>query len=76
MIEVNPQYITDNSGKKLSVILTIKDYEAILEKLEELEDIELTTEMKSVLDERIKEDESTYLSAEESIKQLNKKYDL
>lgn len=76
MIEVNPQYITDTSGKKLSVILTIKDYEAILEKLEELEDIELSTEMKSVLDERILEDESTYLSAEESIKQLNKKYDL
>lgn len=37
-------------------------------------DYELTDEMKSVLDERLLEDEKTYLSAEESIKALNKKY--
>ncbi|PKP15018.1 MAG: hypothetical protein CVU07_11905 [Bacteroidetes bacterium HGW-Bacteroidetes-23] len=37
---------------------------------------ELTTEMKTVLDERLQEDEITYLSSEDSIKQLNKKYDL
>ncbi len=37
---------------------------------------ELTTDMKAVLDERLHEDESTYLSAEESIKRLNKKYGL
>ena len=39
-------------------------------------DFELTTDMKTVLDERLQEDESTYLNAEESIKQLNKKYGL
>ena len=39
-------------------------------------DFELTTDMKTVLDERLQEDESTYLSAEESISQLNKKYGL
>lgn len=39
-------------------------------------DFELTTDMKTVLDERLLEDESTYLSAEESISQLNKKYGL
>ncbi len=33
------QYITDNTGKKVSVILPIRDYEKILEELEELEDI-------------------------------------
>ncbi len=33
------QYITDNTGKKVSVILPIKDYEKILDELEELEDI-------------------------------------
>ena len=33
------QYITDTTGKKLSVILPIKDYEKILDELEELEDI-------------------------------------
>jgi hypothetical protein len=39
-------------------------------------DFELTADMKTVLDERLQEDESTYLSAEESICQLNKKYGL
>ena len=39
-------------------------------------DFELTTDMKAVLDERLQEDEKTYLSAEESINQLNKKYGL
>ena len=33
------QYITDDSGKKMSVILSIRDYEKIMEELEELEDI-------------------------------------
>ena len=40
------------------------------------EDFELTTEMKTVLDDRLHEDEQTYLSGEDSIKQLNKKYGL
>lgn len=39
-------------------------------------DFELTSDMKSVLDERLQEDESTCLTAEESINQLNKKYGL
>ncbi|MDP4189198.1 MAG: hypothetical protein Q8907_14500 [Bacteroidota bacterium] len=33
------QYITDTTGKKVSVIIPIRDYEKILEELEELEDI-------------------------------------
>ncbi len=33
------QYITDSTGKKVSVILPIKDYEKIMDELEELEDI-------------------------------------
>jgi hypothetical protein len=37
-------------------------------------DFELSTDMKAVLDERLQEDENTYISAEESIKQLHKKY--
>jgi len=43
---------------------------------EDKEDFELTTEMKTVLDERLQEDEKTYLTGENSIKQLNKKYGL
>jgi hypothetical protein len=41
---------------------------------EDEEDFELTTEMKTVLDERLQEDEKTYLTGEDSIKLLNKKY--
>ena len=43
---------------------------------EDENDYEITSEMKSVLDNRMQEDESTYLTAEESIHKLNKKYGL
>jgi hypothetical protein len=33
------QYITDTSGKKISVVLPIREYERMLRDLEELEDI-------------------------------------
>ena len=39
-------------------------------------DFELSTEMKTVLDERLEEDEQTYLSAETSINQIKEKYGL
>lgn len=38
------QYITDNKGNKLSVVLPMKDYKKILEELEELEDLRLYDE--------------------------------
>ncbi len=37
---------------------------------------DLTSDMKGVLDERLQEDENTYLSVKDSISQLNKKYGL
>ncbi len=43
---------------------------------EDEDDAELSAEMKSVLDQRLDEDEKTYISAEESISRLNKKYGL
>ncbi|HMQ49333.1 MAG TPA: hypothetical protein PKA00_03085 [Saprospiraceae bacterium] len=39
-------------------------------------DFELSTNMKAVLEERLQEDESAYLTAEDSINQLNEKYGL
>lgn len=39
MVAVHPKYITDGSGKKLSVILGIKEFNSIMEELEELDDI-------------------------------------
>lgn len=41
MTALNHQYITDKKGKKISVILPIKEYKSLLEELEELEDIKL-----------------------------------
>ena len=41
MISIYPQFITDNKGKKLSAILSMKDFKSIIEDLEELEDIKL-----------------------------------
>ena len=46
MDTLNPQYITDKTGKKISVILPIKDFLTIMEELEELEDIKLYDEAK------------------------------
>jgi len=43
---------------------------------EDNDDLELTSEMKMILDDRLQEDEANYLTAEESISQLQKKYGL
>ena len=40
------QFVTDDHGKKLAVILPIKDYEKVVEELEDLEDIRLYDEAK------------------------------
>ena len=46
MHSINPKHITDNTGKKISVVLPMKDFKAIMEELEELEDIKLYDEAK------------------------------
>ncbi|CAN5234450.1 hypothetical protein BH09BAC3_BH09BAC3_21300 [soil metagenome] len=46
MLVVHPQYITDQEGKKISVVLPLKDFKAIMNELEELEDIKLYDEAK------------------------------
>jgi hypothetical protein len=40
------------------------------------DEYELSEEMKAILDDRLQEDQENYLTAEESINQLNKKYGL
>ncbi len=47
MLTVHPQYITDNKGKKISAVLPIKEFNTLLEELEELEDIRLYDESKN-----------------------------
>ena len=44
--KVNPQYITDNTGRKISVILPMRDFKTIMEELEELEDVRLYDDAK------------------------------
>ena len=41
------QYIEDDKGKRIAVILPIAEYEKMLEKLEELEDIRLYDKVKN-----------------------------
>ena len=36
VVELNPSYITDEAGEKLSVILPVEEYENLLEELEDL----------------------------------------
>jgi D-Tyr-tRNAtyr deacylase len=43
---------------------------------EEDQDFEISQELKNLLDERLLEDESDYMSADESIKQLKEKFGL
>ena len=43
---ITPQFITDHKGKKISVVLSIKDYQKLIEKLEDLEDVRLYDEAK------------------------------
>lgn len=41
------QFITDEQGKRTAVILPIKQYERMIENIEELEDIRLYDEVKA-----------------------------
>lgn len=41
------QFITDDKGNKVSVILPIREYKKMIEELEELEDIKLYDEAKA-----------------------------
>jgi spore coat polysaccharide biosynthesis protein SpsF (cytidylyltransferase family) len=49
---------------------------AIVITVEEEKDYELSQEMKDILDERLAEDKSDYISAEQSINELKQKYGL
>lgn len=40
MTALHPQFVTDPDGKRLSVLLPIAEYEALMDLLEDREDIE------------------------------------
>jgi hypothetical protein len=39
--KLTPQFLTDEKGKRTSVVLPLKQFEELLEELEELEDIRI-----------------------------------
>lgn len=47
MLTINPKYITDQAGNKISVVISLKEFEAMVEKIEELEDIKLYDQVKN-----------------------------
>ena len=47
MLSIKPQYITDAKGNKLSVVLPIKDFNLLIEELEDLYDQRLYDEAKA-----------------------------
>ena len=60
MTTINPQYITDKKGKKISVILKMKEYKWLLKKLENYAYLKLY--YKGKLNNKITEkDFATYL---------------
>ena len=44
---IHPQYITDEHGKRVSVVLPIQQWQQVLEELEELDDIKLYDDVKA-----------------------------
>jgi hypothetical protein len=48
MQTINPQYIIDKKGNRISVVISVNEFETIIEELEKLEDIRLYDEAKSV----------------------------
>ncbi|GEM_PF-570850 len=40
VMQLHPQYITDEDGSRLSVLLPLEEYEVLLDRLEDLQDIE------------------------------------
>lgn len=65
MIALHPNYITDNNGKKISAVLSMKEFKTIIEELEELEDIKLYDESKSDKEPAISKSKAMVMIEEE-----------
>ncbi len=59
------QFVTDDHGKKLAVILPIKEFNKMMEELDELEDIKLY--------DASKKGEQEFIDAEQVFKEIEKK---
>ena len=59
------QFVTDNNGNKLAVILPIKEYNKMVDELEELVDIKLY--------DAAKKGEQEFMDAEQAFKEIEEK---
>ena len=66
MLAIHPQFIKDANGNKLFVILPAKDFESLMEELDDREDVHL-------YDEAIKNDTGERISMEEAFKMIEAK---
>jgi hypothetical protein len=60
------QFLTDKKGNKTGVLLSIKQYNKLIEKLEDLEDVRLYDEAK-------REDDGNRISIDEAFKIIEEK---
>lgn len=63
---LKPQFINDAKGKRSFVILTAKEFDAIIEELEDVEDVRLYNEAK-------KDDTGERIPLEEAFKMIENK---
>ena len=66
------QFVTDNAGNKLAVILPIKEYNRIMEELEDLEDLQLYEKAKASGNQEFVDAEQAFKEIEEERKKLKK----
>ncbi len=53
MIKLKENFVIDNNGNRIGVFLDIKEYQKLLEMLEELESIRIYDEIKETNDEAV-----------------------
>lgn len=46
-VALHPQYVVDESGKRRSVVLSIEEWEALLQEREDMHDVALLTRLKA-----------------------------
>lgn len=66
MIAVHPQYITDTEGNNAMVVLPVEEFDALMEELEDIEDIRLYDDAK-------KKDTGERIPMEEAFKMIETK---
>ncbi len=65
MDKIRPKYITDADGKRTSVILSIEEFDSIIEMLEDMDDV--------VIYDKSKSKSQTFRESEEVFKEIDKK---